>query len=226
MNDPSMLSLNIEELDLSVRSFNILRRHGVTTIADLTKSTLLNLCSMNHMNRKCAEEVIQKLSMLGCELADSTDGKYKSIDSCFRYLHRQNKLKTISTIRISVREPDYGSFNRGGKGYTLYFNIENLTSDPIKLKLSECAVFTSGRQWVSEYNYTGYAFDEDYVFPTSPKTVGKIWITENTSYSQIMPDDHFTLVLTAPALKKLFYFKFIFSQVGTWEIYDYYELDE
>ncbi|MDN6901030.1 DNA-directed RNA polymerase subunit alpha [Oenococcus sicerae] len=55
----------IEELELSVRSFNCLKRAGINTIEDLTDKTLHDMGEVRNLGRKSLEEIIQKLSERG-----------------------------------------------------------------------------------------------------------------------------------------------------------------
>jgi DNA-directed RNA polymerase subunit alpha len=58
----------IEELDLSVRSYNCLKRSGVNTVQDLTEKTEPELLKFKNMGRKSLEEIKGKLSELGLSL--------------------------------------------------------------------------------------------------------------------------------------------------------------
>lgn len=65
ISEPNILEMSIEELDLSVRSYNILKRHGVYSVEDILKyKDLGGLMSIRNMGRKSAEEVLQKLDEL------------------------------------------------------------------------------------------------------------------------------------------------------------------
>ncbi|MCV3297084.1 MAG: DNA-directed RNA polymerase subunit alpha [Oenococcus sp.] len=55
----------IEELELSVRSFNCLKRAGINTIEDLTNKTLHDMGEVRNLGRKSLEEIIQKLAERG-----------------------------------------------------------------------------------------------------------------------------------------------------------------
>ncbi len=63
-----VLEMTIEELDLSVRSFNCLKRHGINTVEDLTSMTEEDMIKVRNLGKKSLEEVIQKLHSLGLEL--------------------------------------------------------------------------------------------------------------------------------------------------------------
>ena len=60
-----VLEMTIEELDLSVRSFNCLKRAGIDTVEDLINRTEEDMIKVRNLGRKSLEEVIQKLNSLG-----------------------------------------------------------------------------------------------------------------------------------------------------------------
>ncbi len=63
-----VLEMTIEELDLSVRSFNCLKRAGIDTVEDLINRTEDDMIKVRNLGHKSLEEVIQKLSSLGLAL--------------------------------------------------------------------------------------------------------------------------------------------------------------
>ena len=63
-----ILEMTLEELDLSVRSFNCLKRAGVITVEDLIKMTDEDLMKVRNLGRKSLEEVIHKIESLGFKL--------------------------------------------------------------------------------------------------------------------------------------------------------------
>ena len=63
-----VLEMTIEELDLSVRSFNCLKRAGIDTVEDLINRTEEDMIKVRNLGRKSLEEVIQKLHSLGLDL--------------------------------------------------------------------------------------------------------------------------------------------------------------
>ena len=63
-----VLEMTIEELDLSVRSFNCLKRAGIDTVEDLINRTEEDMIKVRNLGHKSLEEVIQKLSSLGLAL--------------------------------------------------------------------------------------------------------------------------------------------------------------
>ena len=63
-----ILEMTIEELDLSVRSFNCLKRANINTVEDLTEKTEEDMMKVRNLGRKSLEEVIAKLQSLGFAL--------------------------------------------------------------------------------------------------------------------------------------------------------------
>ncbi len=63
-----VLEMTIEELDMSVRSFNCLKRAGIDTVEDLIARTEEDMIKVRNLGKKSLEEVIQKLHSLGLEL--------------------------------------------------------------------------------------------------------------------------------------------------------------
>ncbi len=68
-----VLEMTIEELDLSVRSYNCLKRAGINTVEDLTNKTEEDMMKVRNLGRKSLEEVLQKLHALGLSLAPSEE---------------------------------------------------------------------------------------------------------------------------------------------------------
>ncbi|MGF6950107.1 DNA-directed RNA polymerase subunit alpha [Neobacillus sp. B4I6] len=63
--EKEMLNLTIEDLDLSVRSFNSLKRNGINTIHDLTNKSEEDLRKLRNLGQKSLKEVIDKLESMG-----------------------------------------------------------------------------------------------------------------------------------------------------------------
>ena len=68
-----VLEMTIEELELSVRSFNCLKRAGIDTVQDLTNRTEEDMIKVRNLGKKSLEEVIQKLHSLGLDLKKEED---------------------------------------------------------------------------------------------------------------------------------------------------------
>ena len=65
------LEMNIDELELSVRSFNCLKRAGINTVEELCNHTSEDMMKVRNLGRKSLEEVLAKLKELGLELKNS-----------------------------------------------------------------------------------------------------------------------------------------------------------
>jgi DNA-directed RNA polymerase subunit alpha len=68
-----VLEMNIDELELSVRSYNCLKRAGINTVEELTNKTSEDMMKVRNLGRKSLEEVLAKLKELGLSLASSED---------------------------------------------------------------------------------------------------------------------------------------------------------
>ncbi|MBR5521038.1 MAG: DNA-directed RNA polymerase subunit alpha [Oscillospiraceae bacterium] len=69
----STLYMTIEDLDLSVRSFNCLKRAGIHTVEDLVNKTESEMMKVRNLGRKSFEEVMQKLASLGYKFPKEED---------------------------------------------------------------------------------------------------------------------------------------------------------
>ena len=67
-------SMTIDELDLSVRSFNCLKRANINTVADLINKTGEDMMRVRNMGKKSLDEVQKKLEMMGLSLASEDSG--------------------------------------------------------------------------------------------------------------------------------------------------------
>ena len=65
--------MTIEELDLSVRSYNCLKRAGINTVQDLTNRSENDMMKVRNLGRKSLEEVIAKLDSMGLALTSNED---------------------------------------------------------------------------------------------------------------------------------------------------------
>ena len=72
-NSSKVLDMTIEDLDLSVRSFNCLKRANINTVADLAEKTEDDMMKARNLGRKSLEEVKKKLEELGLTLKKNND---------------------------------------------------------------------------------------------------------------------------------------------------------
>lgn len=68
-----VLEMPIEELELSVRSYNCLKRAGIFTVEDLTKKTESSMMKVRNLGKKSLDEVTNKLNMLGLSFSQEED---------------------------------------------------------------------------------------------------------------------------------------------------------
>ena len=68
-----MLEMTIEELDLSVRSYNCLKRAGINTVKELTDRTVSDMMKVRNLGQKSLEEIKLKLNDLGVSFAKTTN---------------------------------------------------------------------------------------------------------------------------------------------------------
>ena len=68
-----VLEMNIDELELSVRSYNCLKRAGINTVEELTNRTSEDMMKVRNLGRKSLEEVLAKLKELGLELSQGDE---------------------------------------------------------------------------------------------------------------------------------------------------------
>ena len=68
-----VLEMNIDELELSVRSYNCLKRAGINTVAELVERDEEEMMKVRNLGRKSLEEVQLKLAALGLSLRESEE---------------------------------------------------------------------------------------------------------------------------------------------------------
>ena len=68
-----VLEMPIEELELSVRSYNCLKRAGILTVEDLTNRTEANMMKVRNLGKKSLDEVTNKLNLLGLSFSQEED---------------------------------------------------------------------------------------------------------------------------------------------------------
>jgi len=68
-----VMEMNIDELELSVRSYNCLKRAGINTVEELTNKTPEDMMKVRNLGRKSLDEVLAKLKELGLQLNPNDD---------------------------------------------------------------------------------------------------------------------------------------------------------
>ena len=221
-----VLETAIEELDLSMRLFHRLRRAGLETVNDIVSLTWQDLKQRARLTPLLMEEIISRLDQAGFRLLNCPVERYATADECVKEIKRQIRLSNSNTLRLEFLPPDPESYTKGGKGYTIYFNIHSLLTKPIKLSICDSGVFANKRQWNRDYNYTGHTLSNEYVFPTIPRTVGQIFLTENASYEELEKGDFYTVSFECEKNNTLYFYKYVYLGNGQWEFYDYYEVEK
>ena len=62
-----VLEMSIEDLELSVRSFNCLKRAGISTVEDLANKSISEMMKVRNLGKKSLDEVTNKLQVLGLD---------------------------------------------------------------------------------------------------------------------------------------------------------------
>ena len=68
-----ILDMNIDDMDLSVRSYNCLKRAGINSVAELVQRNQEDMMKVRNLGRKSLEEVEQKLQDLGLSLRQNEE---------------------------------------------------------------------------------------------------------------------------------------------------------
>ena len=71
LKDDINLNIKIEELDLTVRSFNCLKKAGIEEVGQLSKLSMNELLKIKNLGRKSLDEILEKMKELGYDLAQN-----------------------------------------------------------------------------------------------------------------------------------------------------------
>ena len=71
--DANVPSMTIEELELSVRAYNCLKRASINSMAELLKKSEHDLLNIKNFGKKSSDEVVERLHYFGLELAPSPE---------------------------------------------------------------------------------------------------------------------------------------------------------
>ena len=71
MKDDINLNIKIEELDLTVRSFNCLKKAGIEEVGQLSKLSMNELLKIKNLGRKSLDEILEKMKELGYDLTQN-----------------------------------------------------------------------------------------------------------------------------------------------------------
>ena len=98
----------IEELDFSVRTFNILKRAGIDSVADLISRTEEDMIRVRNMGRYSLREIVEKLANLGLSLLDSESSATEAEDNT------KNKLYALTLEELDLSVRAYNCLKRAG----------------------------------------------------------------------------------------------------------------
>ena len=242
--------MTFEDLHLSLEAYNKLKSIGFDDINKFLDTPIRHLRFQVRPDKLLAG-ILRQLDARGIRRKDCSLERYPTIDDyirmnlkcceCYEYLSQEgsdtvrclcknciDRLKRVESekiITVDIKKPEYASYSNGHEGLTLFINLVNRTNAPFKVKLQEFTLTHRNTQSVSDYHYTGYEFDEDYLFPDTIKAIGKIWVTEKWEEKQITQGDYCVIILKSQVTQKQYYYKFVFNGLAYWEFHDYYELD-
>lgn len=137
---------------------------------------------------------------------------------------KKERCSQSNVLSIDIQQPEYMDFSTGESGFTVYLTLNLLSDTPIKMRLHDIFIFFEGRQWASSYNYEGYAFSEEFLYPNIPKTMGKIWVNDSWERKEISPGESYLTISLEDPNNKLYFFKYIYSE-NEWLFDDYYVVE-
>ena len=127
----------------------------------------------------------------------------------------QSDITPSHIFSLEIKPPEYAKYTMGGAGFTIYGNITNLTKKPIELYLKFCSLHIDGMLRTSDYDYSGYVFDSEFIPPNTTRTFGKIWITDKYDTKQLQENDYLLLCVVEVESNVEHHLKFIFTQTST-----------
>ena len=156
----------------------------------------------------------------------------KTIDEFFESpidATQKNKNECIQhNFSVQIKAPEYATYQGGESGFTIFVNVNNNLDIPLKLKLKSCSIFTNGMLRSYNYSYSGYQFNEEYIFPKTIKTFGKIWITDSLRDKKLQHNDYLLLCMLETNSNIEHYIKYIYNeneQGSFWIASDWYEIN-
>lgn len=113
MNDSheNLMGLGIDELELSFRSYNCLKRAGINTVEDLCKMSCDDMMHVRNLGRRSLEEILQKLKDMGLRLGDDvqeqetyTEFNHPGRDRCDQLREIRIKIARANNIEFEPIE--------------------------------------------------------------------------------------------------------------------------
>ena len=210
----------IEDLDLSVRTYNCLKRSGIHTVSDLYEKLNEGIAScirIRNLGKRCLAETVGAAKKVGYPLNSEVELLLRE-NTINGITEKENRVAQINLLDITMEKPDYSSYTDGTKGFTLFANIHNKSNQVMLVELKEFLLFCNGRQWVPSSNLTGYSFSAEHIMPMSSKTATKIWSGEPWVNTKLIDGDYVTIVIELNSVSHAF--KFVLRD-GLFIINDY-----
>lgn len=251
--DESKTKITLDDFELSVRDYNAFKRmYGDDEFFKIMMETPVRSLRLKIGSYKTVARILRKLDAKGIRRTDCSREKYPTIDDyirqhfkcreCFESLYHEGsdtveclckdcverlpRVNADKKIFIEIKAPEYMTYANGQEGVTLFANLTNRTNAPIKVKLQEFSLTHRNTQKISDFNYNGYNFEEDYLFPDTIKAIGKIWVDEHWPEEDfyLVRGDYCVIILKSSTSNKQYYYKFVYKEEH-WSLHDYYELD-
>lgn len=127
--EPSALEMTIEELDLSVRSYNCLKRAGILTVEELCNRTIEDMMKVRNLGKKSLDEICHKLEELGLSLKLSEevvddDSEAEDILSQAQELKELLENCAMSLFKAAVNESE--EFSEVYTNFMAYIAVGNI----------------------------------------------------------------------------------------------------
>lgn len=219
----------IEDL-ITLRMSDVMADYGPHAFVDIVHK----LDRMNYRLVDCPKELYPEVRDLddlfrckkcGTRLLDRAGISIGYCDECKSAVMntKAGRCAGSKTISLDIGEPEYMSFSNGQDGFVIYLNLNVICNKPMTLELHESLLYTNGRQWARDFNYTGYGFEKETVEPGKPRKIGWIWINEKWPNKKLIEEENYMTVTFNDSDKKLYCLKYVYC-LGSWRFDDYYEI--
>ncbi|MBO4941117.1 MAG: hypothetical protein J6D15_02800 [Clostridia bacterium] len=223
----------IENLDLSARQYNVLKRAGLKTVDDVIIYIENGTSGTKNLGIKSLEEVITKLDSLGLAVKKECNRCHAILlynDFKFGYKFcrkcREEVEQSLATrdIAISVLSPTPSLNTKEQDVFYIDIDIKNNTSDIVKIELKDAVIIKDEIQYVSECDFTECGLSEECILPHSTRKFTKKWKTSDWANAELCDNDRLIILLKGINSGKLYFFKYNKTPDG-WSFYDYSEIN-
>jgi len=191
----------IEDL-ITLRMSDVMADYGPHAFVDIVHK----LDRMNYRLVDCPKELYPEVRDLddlfrckkcGTRLLDRAGISIGYCDECKSAVMntKAGRCAGSKTISLDIGEPEYMSFSNGQDGFVIYLNLNVICNKPMTLELHESLLYTNGRQWARDFNYTGYGFEKETVEPGKPRKIGWIWINEKWPNKKLIEEENYMTVI-------------------------------